>query len=93
MKDMADIQKNGWNDWAKYVLMSLEDLKKQGTDQDNKIDSLQLEVIKEITQLRGEINVINTKITQRATAIGALAGFIPAAAGFIWMLFKMGIAG
>lgn len=89
LNKMAEIAKNGWNEWAKYVLLSLEELKKQHSESEIKDDKLQLLVIKEISDLRGEIKVINNRITQRATAISLLAGGLPALATLIFWVLKM----
>lgn len=83
-----NVVRNGWSEDAKYVLISLEELKKQHTESDDKNDSFREEVIREISDLRGELKVIDTKITQKATAIGALAGLVPATLALIWMLLK-----
>ena len=73
------IDNGGWNQWAKYILMSLEKLEKQATSSELKNEELQLLLIKEIGEIRGDLKVINQKITQKATLTGALAGALAGA--------------
>jgi len=81
--------RNGWENDAKYVLISLEELKRQHIDSEDKQEEFQLMMIKELGSLNTTIRVLESKLNQRSAAIGALAGFLPAASAFIWMLFKM----
>ena len=89
------LRKNGWNEWEKYVLKSLEELKHCSELQDeriegnkaeyiNAINRLELSFVEKMAELTSDINIIKTKITQRATLTGFIAGFLPALATLIW---------
>ena len=90
---------NGWNTWAKHVLLSLEELKKQYSDQEGKIDNnrqefiqavtgLELAITKEISELKSEIKVMKTKYTQRASLIAAIVALLPTIGAVLFTLLK-----
>lgn len=95
------IEKNGWNEWAKYVLKSLEELKAQYTTMDNSIEAnketfikaiakLELSMTSHMADLSSEINVIKTKLSVRASMWGALAGILSAfATALVMYLTKL----
>ena len=77
------LEKNGWNEWAKYVLMSLEELKRQHAESEDKIEDNHADFVKAINQLEisftkqmgeltAEIKVLKTKTTQKASLYAAL---------------------
>ncbi len=74
--------------YSKYILLTLEELKKQQAVQDAKYDELHLTLIKEIGELRADIKVINTKISVRSAAWGAITGLVTTLTGLIVMFFK-----
>lgn len=82
------LKPNGWNEWANYVLKSLEDLKKQLESTDCSVKENKEDFLKAIGDLKADIRVLQTKVTQRATFTGALAGFIPSLAAFIYFILK-----
>ena len=103
IEEMASnyLEKNGWNEWAKYVLMSLEDLKKQTLEQDHKIEankesslqainSLEVTVVKGMSDLSGEIKVIKKQITMRAVAWSSVIPGITAAVLLVLKLINHG---
>jgi hypothetical protein len=70
--------KNGWNEWAKYILETLKELKEKGDGRDEKINKLLV-----------DINILKTKMTMRAALSGALASAIPVAIGLIiWLITR-----
>jgi hypothetical protein len=90
------LQKNGWNEWAKYVLMSLEELKTQHAESEDKIDankdvfvqavnSLELTVTKEIGELTAEIKVIKKQMALRSIVWSSI---IPIISATIYALIK-----
>ena len=98
----SKLDTNGFSKWEKYILISIEDLKKQYDEAEDKIDknrdkfieavnALAITVTEEVGDLRADIKLINQKITQRAMAVGAIAGGVPATVMLIWMLFKLRI--
>lgn len=74
---MSEVKNNGWNEWAKYVLITLEELKKD-TGENNEL----------INKLRTELKVLQTRMNLRAGLIGAISGFLPSAAVLIYFLLK-----
>jgi hypothetical protein len=91
------LQKNGWNEWAKYVLMSLEELKKQYTQSEHDIEvnreaciqainNLELTITKEMSELKSEIKVMKTKHAARAVAWSSI---IPGIAAAILLILKL----
>jgi len=96
---MANVDKNGWNEWAKFVLISLEELKKQTSDQEDKIDankdafiqavnSLELTVTKEIGALTSEIKVIKKQMALRSVAWSTVVPVIAVVIAGIIKLLK-----
>jgi len=94
------LKQNGWSEYGRFVLSALDDLKKQYECSEAKIDAnreayvdainqLKLEVVRQIGELKGEIKVINTKITQRAAIIGFIGGFLPALAVALYAIIKL----
>jgi len=78
-----------WNEWAKYVLKSLEDLKTQLGNSDKKIDDNKDATLSEINKLIIAIKILETKLTLRAAMSGALASMIPVAIALvIWLITK-----
>jgi len=73
----GDIKKNGWNDWANHVLITLKDLKKEHEETDKKINAL-------IVELR----VMQTKMSQRAGLMGAIAGAVPSIVALVIVYIK-----
>ena len=98
----TQLQKNGWNEWAKYVLMSLEELKKQNSDQEGKIEvnreafiqavnSLEILITREMGEVKTDVKILKKQMAWRSVAWSSI---IPALAAVIFMLFKMiGIGG
>ena len=91
------IQKNGWNEWAKYVLKSLEDLKNQYAENEKKIDvnresfveavnTLQISVIKEMGVLSAEVKSIKKDLALRSVALSSI---IPLLAAIVYALIKL----
>ena len=91
------LQKNGWNEWAKYVLMSLEELKKQNADQEGKIEvnreafiqavnNLEITVTKEMGQLTTEVKILKKQMAWRSIAWSSV---IPAVATIILAALKI----
>jgi len=78
---MADIEVkyNGWNEWAKYVLKSIERLEHNITTLEDKADINKLEVLKEIADIKREIAMLKTK----SAMWGAIAASIPVIIGII----------
>lgn len=74
---MAEMNNNGWNEWANFVLKTLEELKKD-TGENNEL----------INKLRIELKVLQTKMDIRAGLIGAISGFLPAVTVLIYFLIK-----
>jgi hypothetical protein len=88
---------NGWNEWARFVLMSLEELKKQHAESEDKIDnnkdtfiqainSLELTVTKEIGTLSSEIKVIKKQMAIRSMAWSSI---VPAIGGIVALILKI----
>ena len=80
---------NGWVEWRKYVLKSLDDLKKQHIETEDKIEDnrdmfvnavsrLELSVTKEIGELTTEVKILKSKVAQRAMAMSAIIPFLTA---------------
>ena len=89
MYDMANtIEKNGWNEWAKYVLMSLEELKTQQATSEQSINRLELSFIEKMAELVTEIKVIKTKSMQRAAMMSAMVAFLPMLGFVLYNIFK-----
>jgi len=90
IEEMAEgyLQKNGWNEWAKYVLLSLEELKKQYAEQEGKIDDNKDAQLLAISQLTTEVKVLQTRITQRASLYAALIAFLPTMGLVIYKLLS-----
>jgi rubrerythrin len=83
------IPKNGWNEWAKYVLKTLEELKQQHVDSEKKIDDNKDEYLKAVNKLYTSIKVLETRMTTRAAFSGALAAMIPVTTALvIWLITK-----
>ena len=89
--------KNGWSEEAKYVLRSLDELKKQYRDAEDKIElnreafinavnSLELTVSKEMLELKTEIKVMKTKYAARAVMWSSI---IPGITMAIMLVLKL----
>ena len=74
MADNTTTTPNGWNEWAKYVLLTLEEQNNTIKDLDSKIDDINV-----------KLSVLQTKVTMRATALGAL---IPTLAYVVMWILK-----
>lgn len=67
-----------WNEWAKYVLITIDELKKDGATNHDLIQ-----------ELKTELSILQTKMTMRAALTGALASAIPVAIGLIiWLITR-----
>lgn len=97
---MIDNNNGEWAKSAKYVLKSLDELKKHYEESENKIDAnreafmkavnnLELTVVTKVGELRSDIKVIQTKMNQKAAMWGIIAGLIPASITFIFTLIKL----
>ena len=60
MSEDTKLTQNGWNEWAKYVLLTTEEHGEKLDKLNDKITSLQL-----------DLRELKTKVTLRATALGA----------------------
>jgi hypothetical protein len=70
--------KNGWNEWAKYVLETLKELKEKGDNREHLLNKLIV-----------DIRVMQTRMTMKAALSGALASAIPVAIGLIiWLITR-----
>ena len=75
---MTDPKDNGWSEYEKHVLHTLKRLEDAGGARDIILNKLVIDV-----------KVIQTKMTMRAGLVGAIAGFLPAAAVLIYFMVKM----
>jgi len=67
---------NGWDTWAKYILLTLERL-------DDDIGKISVKV--DEINLRSQVEI--SKLHQKAGIVGAIAGAVPVAIGLlIWWL-------
>lgn len=82
------LEKNGWNEWAKYVLMSLEELKTHQTVSEESIKNLELSIVKKIGEVTTEIKIIKTKSTQRAALTAAIIAFLPTLGLVLYNILK-----
>lgn len=81
MEDSANY--NGWNEWAKYVLKSIERLEcninrievKNTTDRDQVLVELS-KVRQEVGNLREELTSLNTSFKIKSSVWGATSGLI-----------------
>lgn len=98
----STLETNGWNQWAKYVLKTLEELSQYNKDTAIKVDqnkdayiealnAFKLEVTAQFGDLKKEISVIKTKTAIRSSLIGAIAAGIPAAAYLIYYIISHSI--
>lgn len=78
MTDSNDAPKNGWNEWAKYVLKTLEKLEKNIEENEKLIQKLMI-----------ELKLLQFKTSMKAGFIGALSGFLPSAAVAIYFIIKL----
>lgn len=78
MTDVKEPPKNGWNEWAKHVLITLEKLEEKGEERDKLIQKLIL-----------DLKLLQFKTSLRAGFLGAVAGFLPAAAVAIYFIIKL----
>lgn len=74
-----DIKYNGWNEWAKYVLKSIERLEYNLTALEEKSDINKIEMLKEMAEIKKEIAMLKTK----AAVWGGMAASIPAIVSII----------
>ena len=85
-----------WNLWSKHVLISLEELKKQNAESEDKIDnnkdlfikainSLELTITKEMGELRSEYSVLKTRFAVRTVAWSSI---IPGIAAAVLLILK-----
>jgi hypothetical protein len=88
--------KNGWSEEAKYVLRSLDELKKQYKDAEDKIElnreafinavnSLELTLSKEMLELKTEIKIMKTRYAARAVMWSSI---IPALTAAVLLILK-----
>jgi nitrate/nitrite-specific signal transduction histidine kinase len=87
-----DIPKNGWNEWAKYVLKTLEELKQQHVDSEKKIDDNKDDYLKAVNRLYTSIKILESRMTTRAAFSGAFAAMIPVTIALvIWLITKSNV--
>ena len=85
--DLHDIKKNGWNEWAKYVLNTLEELKDQFQKSEKTRAEDKEKIQESLAKLHTSIKVLETRITIRASLAGALTALVPLAVALtIWLL-------
>ena len=95
-----ELNVNGWVEWRKYVLASLDELKKQYVEAEDKIEgnremflravtSLELSVSKEIGELTTEVKILKTRVTQRALFMAAIIAAIPTIGSVLYTLLKL----
>ncbi len=90
--DSNNLSKNGWNEWAKYVLKTLEDLKIQYIAFDKKADENKDKCLEDIAKLSTSIKILETRMTTRAATSGALAAMIPVTIALvIWLITKSNV--
>jgi len=88
-----------WNEWAKYVLLSIEDIitahaaleKKVESNKDEYVQSindLKIEMIKQFGDFKKDISIIKTKIERKSMLIGAVAGTVPAIVALIFYMLR-----
>ena len=86
---------SNWNQWAKYVLKTLEELSQYNKETAIKVDqnkdayiealnTFKLEVTAQFGDLKKEISVIKTKTAIRSSLIGAISAAVPAVAYLIY---------
>lgn len=77
---MNDIHEDdgSWTVWAKYILKTIEELKK-GTSDNNEL----------IQKLKIELRIIQTKMGLTAAIVGIIAGLIPSIISLIYFLHKL----
>jgi len=91
---------NGWSKWEKHILISIDELKKQHCESELKIDqnrdkfidavnALSITIIEEVGDLRSDIKIMKTRITQRSAIWGVVAGSFPALIALIITLIKL----
>jgi len=86
---MTDLTKNGWNEWANFVLHALEELKKQHDDSDKKIEENKDKYVEAIGKLYTAIKILETKMTIRAAFSGAVAAMVPVVVALVvWLISK-----
>jgi len=99
LKEMAEeyLKANGWNEWAKYVLKTLEELKQQSSFQEGKIDvnrqefisavnSLELSITKEMAELTTGITVLKKQMAWRSVVWSSI---IPAITAIVIAALKV----
>ena len=94
-----ELNTNSWVEWRKYVLASLNELKEQYTESEDKIEGnremfikavgrLELSVTKTIAELTTEVKVLKTRVTQRAMAMSAIIPFLTALGIILYNMIK-----
>ena len=90
---------NGWVEWRKYILKSLDELKVQHAESEDKIEgnrelfikavgSLELSVTKKIGELTTEVKILKTKVAQRAMIMSAVIPFLTALGIVLYNVIK-----
>lgn len=72
MADNVTLKPNGWNEWAKYVLISIETQSESIKELDNKLDEVKL-----------DLREIKTKVAARSATIGAVLGVVLSVASYL----------
>lgn len=76
---MVDNNKNinGWNEWSKYVLNTLEDLNDNQKEMKNQITDMNLNITNKINTLDNKVDILDTKFKFKSGIWGGVAGLIP----------------
>lgn len=78
MSDKLEQGSGSWAEWARYILKTIEDLKK-GTSDNNEL----------LQKLRTEIRIIQTKMAMKAALAGFVAALIPSIISLIYFIHKL----
>jgi len=94
MVDNIEMTKNGWSEWSKHVLLTLQALDKNQKDMNTKIDEMvkvQTTISNEIKHKVGDVDFkeVQTELKFKSGMWGAIAGLIPT----IGLLILLSITG
>ena len=88
------VEYNGWNEWAKYVLKSIERLEcnlnrvevKNNTDKEQLFVEIS-KVTREVGSIREELSSLNTSFKIKSGIWGALSGILAVISLYLMQMF------
>jgi len=81
---MPDGKPNGWNEWAKHVLLTLQEQTEDIHSLEREVSNLRVELVRSEGSLKAEISALKVK----SGIWGAVGAAIPTVAAVLFIVLK-----